>query len=121
MTDQDSPIWERLGMEYDVSPPCILFNMAMALNIGMLQKPCIYRTARVGEPTIMLNNRDTYQQQSYMQAAPKGMQLIFIPVTYDKSCLVPNIVKEHKLYFNPCVISIMFTYGPPVHSTEPIH
>ena len=27
MTDQDSPLWERLGMEYDLSPPWTSFNM----------------------------------------------------------------------------------------------
>ena len=95
--------------------------MVMALNIGLLQKPEICTTARAGKPTIMVNIRDTYQQQLYMQTTPEGMQAIFIPVTYDESHPVPNIVKEHKLYFNPCVISIMFTYSLPMHYTEPIY
>ena len=49
------------------------------------------------------------------------MQAAFIPAIYEESHPVPNIVEEHKLYFNLHVICLMFTYGPPIHLTEPIH
>ena len=42
-------------------------------------------------------------------------------MTYDKNHPVLNIVIEHKLYLNPCIISLMFMSGPPLHLTEPIH
>ena len=109
------------GYEHDISPPWTLFNMVMALNIGMLILPCIHRTANRGKPTIMVNNRATYQQQSYSQATRERMQAVFIPVTYDKNHPVPDIVEEHRVYFNPHIISLMFTSGPTIHLTEPIH
>ena len=49
------------------------------------------------------------------------MQALFIPTTYDKKCLVPNIIEEHKLQFNLHIIFLMFMNGPPLHLTQPIH
>ena len=39
MANQDSPLRERLGMDYDLSPPWTSFNMEMALNLGLLIIP----------------------------------------------------------------------------------
>ena len=41
-------------------------------------------------------------------------------MTY-KNHPVPDIVEEHKLYFNLHIISLMFTRGPLIHLTQPIH
>ena len=49
------------------------------------------------------------------------MQAVFNPTTYDESHLVPDIIEQHKLYFNPCIISLMLMSGPPLHLTRPTH
>ena len=38
--------------------------------------------------------------------------MLFIPAASDDSHPVPAIVEENKLYFNPCIISLMFTWDP---------
>ena len=35
MTDQESQLWMKLGLNYDLSPLWTSFNMAMALHIEM--------------------------------------------------------------------------------------
>ena len=39
MAIQDSLLRERLGMDYDLSPPRTSLNMVMALNLGLLIIP----------------------------------------------------------------------------------
>ena len=39
MANQDSPLWERLGMDHDLSPPCTLLNVANVLKFGLLIIP----------------------------------------------------------------------------------
>ena len=112
MTDQNSPLWEKLGMDYILSPSWTSFNMAMALNLVMLSISPIHRTAEMGKAILMVNNRATYHRQSYIHDTPTGMQAVFIPASNSENCLVPAIVEEHKLYFNPCIISFMFTWDP---------
>ena len=56
----------------------------------------------------MVNNRATYQRQSWIPDAPAGNQEVFIPTARADNCLVPTIIEEHKLYFNPHIISLMF-------------
>ena len=51
----------------------------------------------------MVNNRATYQRQSYIPEA------------------VAAIIKEHKLYFNPHIISPMFMQDPNNHTTWDVH
>ena len=60
----------------------------------------------------MVNNKVTYQRQSRIPNAPTGMQAVFIPTTSNKNHLVPAIIKEHKLYFNLHIISLMFVWDP---------
>ena len=38
MADQDSPLWERLGMDHDLSPPWTLLNIAKALKFGLFME-----------------------------------------------------------------------------------
>ena len=46
-----------------------------------------------------------------MSDAPKGTQVVFIPTLDDEGYPVPSIVKEYKLYFNPCLISLTITWS----------
>ena len=67
MANQDSPLWERLGMDCDLSPPWTLFNMVMALNLGLPPK---HSTIEEGKALLMVNNKVTYQRQSWIPNAP---------------------------------------------------
>ena len=107
-------------MDYDLSPPGTLFNMVMALNLGMLSIPPIHRTAEMGNAILMVNNRATYQRQSYIHDAPTGMQVVSIPTTNNKIHLVPAIVEDHKLYFNPHIISFMLIHDPQIYDTQDV-
>ena len=99
-------------MDYDLSPPWTLFMMAMALNVGLLIVPPKQSPIKRGKALLMVNNRATYQRQSWIPEAPTGKQAVFIPTASDKNHLVPAIIEEHKLHFNPCIISLMFTWDP---------
>ena len=46
----------------------------------------------------MVNNRATYQRQSWIPEAPTGEQALFIPAASDNNHPVPAIIEEHKLY-----------------------
>ena len=97
-------------MDYDLSPPSTSFNMAMALNLGLLIIPPNHRIIEEGKAFLMVNNRVTYQRQSWIPDAPAGMQAVFIPAASDKNHPVPAIIVEHELYFNLHIISIMLTW-----------
>ena len=60
----------------------------------------------------MVNNRATYQRWSWIPDGPAGKQVLFISAASDENHLVPAIIEEHKLYFNPCIIFLMFTWDP---------
>ena len=60
----------------------------------------------------MVNNRATYQRYSWIPEAPAGEQMLFIPTASDNNHLVPTIAEEHKLYFNLCINSFVFTQDP---------
>ena len=52
---------------------------------------------------------------------PTGEQVLFIPTASDDNHLVPAIIEEYKLYFNPCIISLMLTWNPDNHTTLDVH
>ena len=99
-------------MDYNLSPPWTLFNMAMALNLRLLIIPPEQSTIEKGKAILMVNNRVTYQRQSWIPDGPAGEQAVCIPGASDENHLVPAIIEEHKLYFNPHIISLMFTWDP---------
>ena len=99
-------------MDYELSPPWMLFNMAMALNLGLLIFPPQQRTIERGKALRMVNNRATYQRQLWIPEAAAGEQMLFIPSASDENHPVPSIIEEHRLYFNPHIISLMFTWDP---------
>ena len=37
MANQDSPLWERLGMDHDLNPPWTSLNMAKALKFELFR------------------------------------------------------------------------------------
>ena len=39
MASQDSPLWERLGMDHDLSPPWTLLNIMKAIKSGLFLQP----------------------------------------------------------------------------------
>ena len=39
MANQDSPLWETLGMDHDPSPPSTLLDMTKALKLGLFIIP----------------------------------------------------------------------------------
>ena len=95
-------------MSHDLSPPWTSFNIAMALKIGLLINLEVHRMMKESKTPLLVNNQTRYQQQSYLQGAPTGMQAVFIPASNDISHLVPAIVEEKKLYFNLQMIALMF-------------
>ena len=57
------------------------------------------------------------QEQSWIPDAPKGTQLVFIPTARVDNHEVTTIIEEHKLFFNPCIIALMFMQDTELHST----
>ena len=55
------------------------------------------------------NNRLTLQEQSWVPEAGKGTQLVLISAARADTQEVTTIIEEHKLFFNPCIIVLMFT------------
>ena len=86
--------------------------MAMALNLWLLIVPPKQSTIKEGKALLKVKNKVTYQRQSWIPNTPTGMQAVFIPATSDENHPVPAIIEEHKLYFNPHIISLMFTWDP---------
>ena len=117
MANQDSPLWERLGMDHDLSPPWTSLNMVKALEFGLFIIP--------PEQQIIERNKPfewaTYQRQSWIPDAPTGKQAVFVPAARADNHLVPTIIEERKLYFNPCIISLMFMWDPENHTTWDVH
>ena len=121
MANQESPLWERVGMDHDLSPPWTPLNMVKALKFGLLIIPPEQQTTERNKVFQMVTNRDTYQRQSWMPDAPAGDQAVFIPAARADSCLVPAIIEEHKLYFNLHINSLMSTWDPELCTTGDVH
>ena len=91
--------------------------MAMALNLGLLVIPQEERTIERGMALLMVNNRVTYQRQSWLPEAPTGKQALFIPTASNNNCLVPAIVEEQNsilthAYFPLCLCGTQKTVSP---------
>ena len=121
MANQDSPLWERMGMDHDLIPPWTLLNMGKTLKFGLPIVPPEQRTPERNEAFQMVNDRVTYQRQSWIPEAPTGEQVLFVPTASDNNRPVPAIIEEHKLYFNLCIISLMFMWDPEAHTTWDVH
>ena len=69
----------------------------------------------------MVNNRLTYQEQSWVPDAPEGAQLVFIPAIRVDNCKVTTIIEEYKLFLNPRIIALMFTQESELQTTWDAH
>ena len=69
----------------------------------------------------MVNNGLTFQEQSWVPDACEGAQLVFIPAVIADNHKVTNIIEEHKLFFNPHIIALMFMQEPGLQHTWDIH
>ena len=121
MANQDSPLWERLGMDHDLSPPWTLLDMVKALKFRLFIVPPEQQTLERNKAFQMVNNNATYQRQSWIPDAPADEQAVYIPAARADNCLVPAIIKEHKLYFNLHIISLMFMQDPENCTTWDVH
>ena len=63
MANQDSPIWERLGMDHDLSPSWTSLNIAKAIKAGLFAQPSAPHTIEENIAYQMVNNGLTYQEQ----------------------------------------------------------
>ena len=86
--------------------------MAMAVNLRLLIIPSKHSTIKEGNALFMVNNKATYQRQSWIPDTPTGEQAVFIPTISNENHLVAAIIEEHKLYFNLCIVSLMFMWDP---------
>ena len=108
-------------MDLYLTPLWMLLNVAKATKLGVLIAPQEQKTIKRGQPFLMVNNRATYQRQSWIPEAPTGEQALFITAASNGNCPVPPIIEEHKLNFNLLIISLMFTWDPDNHTTSDIH
>ena len=69
----------------------------------------------------MVNNGLTFQEQSWVPNAQKGAQLVLIPAARADNHKVTAIIEEHKLFFNPCVIALMFAQESDLQNTWDVH
>ena len=109
MANQDSPIWERLGRDHDISPPWASLNIMKAIKAGLFAQPLPQHTIEEKRAYLMVNNGLTFQEQSWVPDAQEGSQLVLIPATRADNHEVTAIIEEHKLFFNPHIIALMFT------------
>ena len=61
-------------MDYDLNPPWTSFNMAIALNLRLIIITPKHSTIDKGKALLMVNNKVTYQRQSWIPNTPTGMR-----------------------------------------------
>ena len=96
-------------MDHDLSPPWTLLNIAKAIKSVLFAQPSAQFTLEENIAHQMVNNGLTYQEQSWIQDTLKGTQLVFITTARVDNCKVTATVEEHKLFFKPHIIALMFT------------
>ena len=64
MANQNAPIWERQGMDYDLSPLWTLLNIVKAIKAGLFAQPLPPCTTEKKKAYLMENNGLTFQEQS---------------------------------------------------------
>ena len=79
MANKNSPIWDTLGMDHDLSPPSTSLNIAKAIKTGLFAQPLPPCTIEKKKAYLMVNNGLTFQEQSWVPDADKGTQLVLIP------------------------------------------
>ena len=117
MANQNSPIWETLGMDHDISPLWTSLNITKAIKAGLFALPPPPCTMQGKRAYLMVNNRLTFQEQSWVPEAGKGTQLVLIPATRVDNQEVTAILVEDKLFFNSCIIALMFMHESRLQNT----
>ena len=56
MANQDSPLWERLGMDHDLSPPWASLNIVKAIKSGLFTQPPAQHTIEKNVAHQMVND-----------------------------------------------------------------
>ena len=63
MANQNSPIWQRMGMDHDLSPPWTLLNIAKAIKAALFAQPSEQILRDDNRAYQMVNNGLTFQDQ----------------------------------------------------------
>ena len=104
-------------MDHDLSPPWTSLIIVKAIKSGLFTQPPAQHTIERNIAFQMVNDGLTYQEQSWVPNTPKGAQLVFIPAARVDNYEVTAIIEEHKLFFNLCIIALMFMQEPQLHTT----
>ena len=99
-------------MDHDLSPPWTSLNIVKAVKSGLFAQPSAQCRVEENIAHLMVNNGLTYQEHSWISDAPLGTQLVFIPAARVDNCKVSANFEEHKLFFNPHIIALMFMQEP---------
>ena len=97
-------------MDHDLSPPWTRLNSAKAMKAGLFAQPLPPCTTEKKKAYLMVNNRLTFQEQSWVPKAGEGAQLVLIPAARADTQEVTAMIREHKLFFNLHTIVLMFMY-----------
>ena len=66
-------------MDHDLSPPWTSHNIVKAIKAGLFAQPLLQCTTEKKKAYLMVNNRLTFQEQSWVPEACEGAQLVLIP------------------------------------------
>ena len=78
-----------------------------AIKSGLFTQPPAQCTIENNVAHRMVNDRLTYQEQSWVADSPEGAQLVFIPTARVDNHKVTTIIEEHNLFFNLHIITLM--------------
>ena len=95
-------------MDHDLSPPRTLLSIMKAIKAGLFAQPLPQCTIEENKAYLMVNDGLTFQEQSWVANACEVTQLVLIPAARADNCKVTAIIEEHKLFFNPHIIALMF-------------
>ena len=95
-------------MDHDLSPPLTSLNIVKAIKAGLFAQPSAQCIRDENTAYQIINNWLTFQEKSWVPNACKGAQLVIIPAARADNHKVTAIIEEHKLFFNPCIIALMF-------------
>ena len=104
-------------MDLDLSPPWSSLNIMKAIKAGLFAQPLPPCTTEKKKAYLMVNNRLSFQEQSWVPEAGEGTQLVLIPAARADNQEVTTIIEEHKLFFNLCIIALMLTYESQLQNT----
>ena len=80
MANQDSPLYERLGLDHGLSPPWTSNNISKALKFGLFITPPEEKIIERGKAFQMVNSRATYQCRLWIPETPSGEQQSLFPL-----------------------------------------